>query len=528
MTSLRRRLVNIAAVAAVASLALTACTPGGGDPTGSPEPTAGPTGGTPLPDDQQNFTFIPAFGWAGSDISKAPLEIGMNIALKQTLEPIVRLDKDAVPQPHLATGWEWTSPTTLEITLREGVTFSDGTPFTSADVKGTIERYLAQQAALHAVLSIIVGMETPDDHTIVLTTSAPTGTLVGVLSLVLIGKGEFSHAESSEADDAYWARPVGTGPFIITEYVPNDRFVFERNDDYWGEKAKLKTLTMRQVTDINGKITALSNNQAQAIQNVVYDQHETVRNLPNVTLEQFDSLSYYFVWFMNDRAPLDDPRVRRAMWMALDLPTIVEALYGDSREVMDSFCPSTAFGCVPANGMPEYDLEGAKALLAEAGHPGGGFTVDVIFSLANATDNALAQALISAWRDLGVTVEPRGLDSASWLEAFVGMDWYLDFQPNQTATGDADYTLNRLYSCAAARLGYCNPALDALMTQAQQSADPAERLRLYQQVVDIMAVDTPAIPLFQTKVNVAYRDTVQGLTVPPTEFVDFSTVYLTD
>jgi peptide/nickel transport system substrate-binding protein len=103
----------------------------------------------------------------------------------------------------------------------------------------------------------------------------------------------------------------------------------------------------------------------------------------------------------------------------------------------------------------------------------------------------------------------------------------MDVQPNQTITGDADYTLNRLYSCAAKRLGYCNPELDALMTQAQQSADQDERAELYQQVADIMATDLPAIPLFQLKANVAMRSNVQGLTIPPTEFIDFSTVYLT-
>ncbi len=521
MRSIRTRLMKAAAAALMVGLALTACS--GSSETDPPEGEAGAA----LPDDQQNLTFVPNYGWAGSDISKAPLEIGMNIALKQTLEPLVTLDNEAQPQPHLAESWEWTTPTTLEIKIREGVTFSDGTPLVSGDVKGTLERYLAQKQALHAVLSIITGIEAPDDSTVVLTTSAPTGTLVGVLSLVLIGKGEFSHAEATAEDDEYWARPIGTGPFVITDYVPNDLFKFERNDSYWGEKAKLKTLTMKQITDANGKLTALSNNQAQAVQNVSYDQFEAVEAIPDVTLEQFESLSYYFVWFMNDRAPLDNPDVRRAMWMALDLPTIVESLYGESREVMDSFCPAAAFGCVPAENMPTYDPEGAKKLLADAGYPDG-FTVDIIFSLANATDNALAQALISGWKDIGVTVEPRGLDAASWLAAFTGMDWYMDFQPNQTPTGDADYTLNRLYSCAAARLGYCNPELDALMTQAQQESDPEVRLDLYQQVVNIMAEDTPAIPLFSTKVNVAYRDNVQGLTVPPTEFINFSTVYLTE
>lgn len=526
----RRRGFTGVVTAVVVALAVAGCGSGGGDTGGGggggSSAGAGQVSGEALPDDQQNLTFVPAYGWASSDISKSPLEIGINMAISQVLQPLVKFDKEMKLQPNLAKSWKWTSPTVLEFTLRTDVKFSDGTPFTSADVKGSVERYISAKAALAAVLAPITKVEAPDPATVRITTSAPTGTLVGVFSMVYIGKGEFSHSKMTPADDEYWAKPIGTGPFVLSEYVPNDHFSFTRNDSYWGEKAKLKTLTMKQITDVNAKITALSNNQVQVLNNLTYDQFETVKALPNVTLEQFDSLSYYFVWFLNDRAPLDKVEVRKAMWMALDLPTIVSSLYGDSRKTMDSFCPSTAFGCVKADGLPTYDPEGAKKLLADAGYPNG-FKVDVIFSLANATDSALAQALISAWKDIGVTVEPRGLDSATWLKEFGALNWYMDFQPNQTATGDADYTLNRLYSCAAARLGYCNHDLDKILTQAQQSTDQAERSKLYQQAVNIMAKDLPAIPLFETKVNAAYKNNVKGLTVPPTEYIDFSTVYLT-
>ncbi|MFV0253174.1 MAG: ABC transporter substrate-binding protein [Beutenbergiaceae bacterium] len=526
MKTLRKRFVGIAAAGLVAALAFAGCTPGDSD-DGSTSDQGSSGSGEPLPDDQQHLTYAINWGWAASDISKAPLEIGMNIAISQVMEPLVKIDADKTIQPHLATSWEWETPTTLVFQLRDDVTFSDGTPLTAADAKGSIERYIGAQAALAAVLAPIETVEATDDYTLTITTSAPTGTLVGVLSIVYIGKAEFSHAELSAQDDEYWSLPIGTGPFVITDYVPQDQFVFTRNDDYWGEPALLQTLTMKQIPDINQKITALSTDEVQIVGGVPYDQFAAVEALDNVTLEQADSLSYYFLWFMNDSPPLDDPDVRRAMWMALDLPTIVSSLYGDTRRPMDSFCPSAAFGCVAADGLPTYDQAGAQDLLTDAGYPDG-ITVDMIFSTANATDNALAQALISSWQEIGVTVEPRGLDAATWLNEFVALNWDMDLQGNQTVTGDADYTLNRLYSCAAERLGYCNPDLDAIMTQAQQSTDTDERLQLYQQVVDIMAQDTPAIPLFESNINAAYRNTVQGLELPANEFIDFSTVYLTD
>lgn len=526
MTSLRAKMRSVAVVAATAALLLTGCSAGAGDAGGSSEP---------LPDAEQNLTFIPSYGWSGTDISQYPLEIGVQMAISQTMESLISLDKEGKPQPKLAESWEWVDDTTLTFSLRKDVTFSDGTPFTSADVKGTLERYIAHEGPLKTVLAPIVEITADDDHTVTITTSSPTGTLLGVLSLIYIGQAQYSHPDVTiEADNEYWAMPVGTGPFVIKDYVANDHFSFERNEDYWGEKAKLKTLTMKQVTDVNGKITALANGEAHVVGDVPYDQVAQVTAMPDVTFEQQNSLNYYFLWFDNKNEYLQDQRVREAMWAALDLKTIQESLFGDTASVMESFCPVAAFGCVPpTDGMVEYDLDRAKKLLAEAGYKDG-FTVDAIYSNANGAGFAnMMQAFISAWAEVGITVEPKSLDAASWLSTFSTVNedgthaWDMDVQPNQTITGDADYTIYRLYNCTALRLGYCNEELDATTKQAQQSTDADERLELYQKAVDLMRADTPAIPLFEINVNVAMSSKVKGLEIPANEFIDFRTVYLT-
>lgn len=523
---LRTKLGSVAAAAAIAALILSGCSPTG----------EAPVDAQPLPDAEQNLTFVPAFGWSGPDISAFPLEIGVNMAISQTLETLISLDANSIPQPELAEAWEWTDETTLVFTLREGVEFSDGVPLTAADVKGSIERYIAWEGPLKTVLAPIVDVAATDDLTVTITTSAPSGTLLGILSLVYIGKGEFSHPDITiPADNDYWAMPIGTGPFVITEYVANDHFSYERNDNYWGEPATLRTLTLQQITDVNGKITALANGEAQVVGDVPFDQIEQVKALEGVTFTQQSSLNYYFLWFDNENEFLQDQRVREAMWAALDLKTIQEALFGDTAAVMTSFCPVAAFGCVePTDGMVPYDVEHAKELLADAGYADG-FTVDAIYSTANGAGfGNMMQAFISAWQEVGITVEPRSLDSASWLSAFITLNedgsrqWDMDVQPNQTITGDADYTIFRLYNCAAARLGYCNPEFDALTTEARQITDADERLALYQQAIDIMRADTPAIPLFEINVNVATASNVQGLVIPPNGFINFGSVYLTD
>lgn len=512
MTSIRKRLGGLTIAAIVAAIALAGCSAGGS--SGTPKASA-----TPLPYAQQNVTFVSNYGVPGLDTSKTPLEVGTNQVISNVMQALVILDKKSTPQPQLATSWSWTTPTTLQFKLRHGVTFSDGQPFTSADVKGSFDRYIAEKAQLAAVLAPIASYTADDPYTFTITTKAPDAPLVGVLALVHIG--ESSHS----TDDAWWSKPLGTGPFVITDYVANDHVTLTRNDHYWGTKAKLKTVTFSLITDTNAKVTALSNGQAQVLDDVTFDQIPTVKALPNVTLTQADSLTYNFLWFNNAKSPLTNPKVRKAMAEALDLPTIVKSLYGDTASTMESFCPSSAFGCVPAKGMPTYNPKDAKALLAAAGYPKG-FSVDILLNTANSGMDTLVAAYVSAWKAVGVTVTPRAEDPASWLADFSAHNWDMVVDPNQTITGDADYTLNRLYNCAANRLGYCNPSLDGILTKAQQSTDQSERKDLYQQAVDIMAKDVPGIPMFQAKSNLAYLNTVKGLTIPPSEFIDWSTVYL--
>lgn len=509
MTSIRKHWGRLVAAAAVTAMTFTGTVAGGAFAAGER-----------LADDQQNLTFVSNFGVPSLDSSMVPLEMGTNQIMSNVLQALVTLDKNSIPQPQLATSWKWTSPTSLQFKLREGVTFSDGKPFTSADVVGSFERYIAKKATLAAALSIITSLRADDPATVTIETSAPTGTLVGVLSLIKIGQG------AQSTNDAWWSKPIGTGPFVIADYVPNDHVKLVRNDTYWGEKAKLRSLTFSLITDTNAKVTALANGQAHVLGDVIYDQFPTIQDMKNVTLTQADGLTYYFLWFNNAKAPFDNPKVRRAMWMALDLPTIVRSLYGETASPMESFCPSSAFGCVPAKGMPSYDPKAAKALLAEAGFPNG-FTADILLNTSNAGMDTLVSAFVSQWRAIGVTVKPRAQDPTTWLADFSAHKWDMVVNPNATITGDADYTLNRLYNCKANRLGYCNSELDTVFTKAQQSSDQNERLELYQKAVNIMAQDAPGIPMLQTKSNAAALKTVQGLSIPPTEFIDWSTVYLT-
>lgn len=511
MNSLRRRFTaGVAATAA--ALMLAACAPGG---------DAGTGGGEPLPDEEQNLTYVINWGCTILDVTANFTNCSTQAAYA-IMEPLVKLDPETKElQPLLATEWEWVDDTTLVFTLRDDVTFSDGTPFTSEDVKATFDRYIAMKSVLGTQLAVVESYTADDPTTFTIKTTRPTGTLLGVLTMIFMGKAD------GASSDEYWAAPIGTGPFVLDKFTPNDSIEMSRNDAYWGEPAKLSTLTFQQIDNISSRVTALSNGSAQVIAGVPNDQIGTVTGFPDVVLEQIPSLTYNFLWFQNSREPFTDVRVRKAMMMALDMPTIISSLLGETATPMAALCPEPAFGCVPSDGWPTYDPEGAKELLAEAGYADG-FSATVDFSTANAGMDQLVTAMVSYWSEVGVDVAPKADDQASFTAAIASPgNFDMIINPNLNTTGDADFTLNRLYTCAANRLGYCNPELDELLKQAQGETDRDTRLELYQEISDILAEDTPAIGLYGININLAYSNKVAGLKMVPTENYDWSTVYLT-
>ena len=178
-----------------------------------------------------------------------------------------------------------------------------------------------------------------------------------------------------------------------------------------------------------------------------------------------------------------------------------------------------------------YDVEKAKQLLAEAGYPNGEGFPKLVLNLRDepALPQAVAQAYAAAIKDnLGIEVETTNLDRQTFMSA-------LQESPTGIQFGLISYGMDYLDPSnmlgvfkSGGRHSWSNPEFDALTTEARQITDADERLALYQQAIDIMRADTPAIPLFEINVNVATASNVQGLVIPPNGFINFGSVYLTD
>ena len=486
-------------LAATVLLGLAACGSSGSEDTGD-----------------QTLRYAPQLFPVSLDVQQYPAEEPVQTTVQQALETLTVIDKGQ-PAPKLATSWDTPDPKTWVFHLREGVKFSDGTPFTAADVKGSIERLIGLKGSLAPLLSAITSIEATDDKTVTVHTSAPLGTLPSSLSLVFIGQG------AKVADDAYWQKPVGTGPFTIESFSPDDKVVLARNENYWGEKAKVARLEILDMPEVAARVTALSNNEVDVLAAIPPDQVAEVSGVDGVKYGTGDSYNYYFIWFNQNRKPFDDVRVRRALLHALDLQGTISGLFGDLGSVGKSPVTQAVFGATQLE-PPAHDPALAKQLLTEAGFPNG-IEISMQWPLEGGPNiKAMAQAFISDWAKAGIKVTPQEKERATWLKDFAALDWDMNLQTNTTGTGDADFTLNRLYTCAAKRMGYCNEQLDAILAQARASLDPTERKTLYAQADKILWDDAVAVYPVDLKNNYAVRENVQGFEMPVNGRPDFAKV----
>jgi len=440
------------------------------------------------------------------------------VVLSMVLDTLIKRDPgtgDLIPG--LATSWEATSDTAWQFTLREGVTFHDGSEFTSEDVKASLERVLELEGPLAPLWGTVDTVEAPDPLTVVINTTEPTGTVPVNATLLFIGPA------AGIAADGFWNEPIGLGPFRFVSWVPDSELVVEANEEYWGGSPGLQNVIIRDIPETASRITALETGEIQFTYGVSADQLPALQENPDLTIDSTPSYAYYFNWFNAQREPFTDARVRRAMWHALDVETMASELLAGVGQPAQAPIPSTVFGFA-AQTPYEYDPERAMALLEEAGYPDGFETSLQWNPDSGPQDRELVQAMISYWDAIGVTVENLEKERGIWLEDLVALNWDMNFQTNTVRTGDADFTLRRLYISSANRNGYSNEELDEILLASAATGDQDERERLLGEACRIIWEEAVGIFPFELIENYVYRTGIEGFVPAPSAIPEFATV----
>lgn len=459
---------------------------------------------------------------ASLDPHKVESNVEFNL-ISDMFDGLVAVKPDGSIEPRLAASWENKDNTVWTFHLRPGITWSDGSAITAQDVVWSWQRLVSVQTAspyssylgnMHVANAVdiaqgkkdpaMLGVKALDDSTLEISLTQPTAAFLAMLahpSLVPLDKvliGRFGDK---------WTRPehfVSSGPYKLSQWVVNERIVAERNPHYWdNQHTVINKVTYLPISSESADVNRYKAGEIDIVYSVPVNQFAQLKKTMGDELHVSPQLSTYYYQFNTTRAPFNDPRVRRALNMALDKDIIAQKVMGQGQRAA-WLISQPEIGGVQLH-APEYAswplekrITEAKKLLAEAGfgpeHP---LSLNLLYNTFE-THQRIAIAASSMWKkNLGVEAKLQNQEWKTMLDTMhtgnfdvVRYAWIADYDDassflNIFRTGDSENTT-----------GYSNPAFDEAMHKAAKASSLEERGKDYQQAEDLLGEDVPAIPIY--------------------------------
>jgi peptide/nickel transport system substrate-binding protein len=561
-----RRWVRFLALLATLVLVLAAAGCGGDDDEGEAQGTTtaaeGRTGGTLV------------FAGAADPvvIDGALVSDGESIrAISQIFETLVALKPGTTePVGGLAESWD-ASPDGLEWTfqIRQGVTFHDGTPVDAEAVCFNFDRWYNfkgsfQNPSASYYWQVVFGgfatqdnpdapeeslyksCEATDESTAVLTLTKPSATIIPALSQQAFSIAspkalqEFGADEGRVDEEGVFhptgtfgtEHPIGTGPFKFQSWTRGDRLVLVRNEDYWGDKAKIDRLIIRPIADNAARLQALQTGEIQGYDLVEPQDVETIEGNEELQVLDRPAFNVAYVGINQAKPPMDNPKVRQAVAYGLDRQQVVDSFYAGRAEVATQFMPPEVVGY--ADDVTEYTYDPAKAkqLLQEAG-----LTLPVKIEFWYPTDVSRPympdpkrnfQAFQASLNNSGFQVTAK---SAPWSPDYLGqvdegntqlylLGWTGDY-------GDADNFIGTFFQSPQRAWGTSakpNKEVTDLLDQAERETDEGERETLYQEANRKIMEWLPGVPYAHSRPALAFTANINGYVPSPTTNESFASV----
>jgi len=324
--------------------------------------------------------------------------------------------------------------------------------------------------------------------------------------------------------------PVGTGPYMVSEWTRGESLTLTAYPEYWGEAPQAETLVIRWTTESAARLTELQSGTIDGFDNPAPDDFETIEADPNLHLQIRPALNTFYIGMTNTFAPLDNQQVRQAIAMGIDRQRIVDTFYPAGSEVASHFTPCAIPNACEGEAWYDFDVEAAKALLTEAGFPDGFETKlyyrDVVRGylpqVANVAQDIQAQLL----ENLNINAEIVVMESGAFIEESAAgrldglylLGWGADY-PH--VTNFLDYH----FGADQAQFGDQSPTYTELIAQGAQIADPAEAAPVYAQINDAIRDYVPMVPIAHGGSAAAY---LADVTNPQASPLTTELFYLSD
>ncbi len=482
--------------------------------------------------------------------------------LYQMTEGLTRLKAGTSEvEPSLAESWEpsddglaWT------FTLREGVTFHDGEAFNADAVCFNFERWFNFPASLQGDgttyywqygfgggfktpaegapgpdQSLYKSCEAVDDLTVTLNLTKPSATILSTLTLPSLHIVSPKALEDFEADagavneDGIFQpsgtysteHPTGTGPFKFESWTPGEQLTLVRNDDYWGEPAKLEKIIFQPISDNAARLQALQNDEIQGYDLVEPQDVDTITGDSGLQLLERPPFNVGYVTINSSKAPTDKLEVRQAIAHALNRQAVVDGFYAGRGVLATQFQPPEIFGYADDVVTYDYNPEKSKQLLEQAG-----LTLPVEIEFWYPTDVSRDympdpkrnfEAFAADLNKAGFKVVPK---SAPWRPDYVSrvnegtagnlnlIGWIADF-------ADPDNFIGTFFQAPSAQFGFENQEIHDLLNSAEEETDLAKRTSLYQEANRKIMEVLPGVPYVHAKAALALQTNVSGYVPSP-------------
>ncbi len=346
----------------------------------------------------------------------------------------------------------------------------------------------------------ISSIESTDEFTVVFNLCKPDPAFLAKIAFTPFGIQPAEWLAETGGTGQLLEQPIGTGPYMVQEWVRGDSVIYQRFDDYWGEPAFAETAVLRWNQEGAARLIELQAGTADFITNVSPDDFSIVEDDPNLVLLPNASPNVLYLAMTNTFAPFDNKMVRQAVAMCIDRQRIVDNFYPAGSEAASHFTPCSIPGGCEGESWYDFDAEAARALLAEAGFPDGFETTiyyrDVFRSYLPEPSIVAVEFQTQLQENLGITAEVVVMESGEFiaestdgnLDGFYLLGWGADY-PHVTNFLDFHF------SAANPQFGDTHPEIYEVLEEASQIADPAAAASLYEQANNAIRDLVPMVPI---------------------------------
>ena len=405
---------------------------------------------------------------------------------------------------------------TYTFTLRDGITFHDGTPVTIEDVKYSIDRYAEIQGESSAFSSLVDSVEVQDDKTLVVNLKESYSEFLPMMTIAIIPQ--------SNEDPA--GNPIGTGPFKYVSYTPGQNLELEKYDGYWQEGVpSLDSVEFKFIADVDTAFVELQAGTIDILKYLTSAQAETLGDDYNIVQ---GSMNLVHAMYLNSAyEPLSKTEVRQALCYAVDRDAINNFIFGGKSHIIGShMIPAMSKYYEPeAETVYSYDPEKAKELLADAGYADG-FDLEITVPSSYSQHVDSAQFIADELSQVGINVTLNQVEWSTWLQdVYKGGNFQATVIGFDGTLAPSDWLKKYVTDDAKNFMHYSNTEYDDVFNTAYTTVDDDVKVENYKKAQMILAEDAAAVYIEDPANLVAVSKKFGGYTFYPTAAEDMSLLY---